>query len=98
MTEKAFSTKVVKLLRAIPKTYVVRTQAGSIGGIPDLLIYHRGLPFAWELKTGNNKATALQLKVIADMGNAGVMAYVVTPENLNTALTLLHKLGGAAHG
>jgi len=47
MKESAFSKKVIKKLKEIPCTYVIRTQAGSIAGILDLTICCNGMFFAW---------------------------------------------------
>ena len=87
--EARFSRKVIKLLEKIPETYVIRTQAGSIVGIPDLLICHKGRFYAWELKVGDNTATAIQLHELAKIRMAGGSALVVRPGTLDLAIKIM---------
>ncbi len=84
--ETKFSSKVQKRLKWLDKTFVVRTQAGSIVGIPDLLICCNGYFFAWELKVPPNGATVIQAHTIAKIREAGGNACVVTPQNLESAI------------
>jgi len=86
MRESAFSKKVITQLKGIPKTYVIRTQAGSIAGIPDLIICCNGLFFAWELKVPPNKPTKLQSYTIEKIREAKGVASVVTPDTLERYL------------
>lgn len=90
MRESAFSKKVCKLLRGMG-AYVVRTQAGSIHGIPDLLISYRGKFVAWELKTNIGSATKLQLRELELLTKSGALARVVRPSNLELELALLEE-------
>ena len=79
--ESGFSKKIRDKLLEIPNTYVVRTQAGSIRGIPDLLICHKGRFIAWELKVQNRKPDKLQQLQIEKIIACGGASAVVTPEN-----------------
>lgn len=90
--ESKFSKKVIARLEAIPETFVIRTQAGSIGGIPDLIICHRGIFFAWELKVDSD-TTALQDYIIEKISRAGGYAWVVRPQNLEESINQLKLLG-----
>lgn len=84
--ETKFSAKVIKRLKWVDKCFVVRTQAGSIVGIPDLLICCNGYFFAWELKVGGNHATVIQAHTINLIRLAKGKASVVTPETLETSI------------
>lgn len=92
--ETKFSAKVQKRLKAVSDTFVIRTQAGSIRGIPDLIICRKGHFFAWELKVGDNKPTPLQEKMIEDIIDAGGQAWVVRPENLEVSINQLIAFSG----
>ena len=77
----------------LPKTYVIRTQAGSIRGVPDLIICRNGHFFAWELKV-DSPITPLQEYHIDLIAAAGGGAWVVKPENLETSINQLMALSG----
>jgi hypothetical protein len=92
--ETKFSAKVQKRLRELPKTFVIRIQAGSIVGIPDLIICRNGYFFAWELKVGDNKLTPIQEHTIDKIAEAGGGAWEVRPENLETSINRMITLSG----
>ena len=73
--------------------WFVKIQQVSIRGIPDLLGCYRGFLFAFELKVGSNKASPLQAHVIKEILNAGGIARVVTPENLEECIVELLNAG-----
>ncbi len=87
--ETKFSAKVMKRLKWVDKTFVVRTQAGSIVGIPDLLICCNGRFFAWELKVGGNHATVIQAHTLNLIRLAKGEASVVTPQTLETSIAYM---------
>lgn len=93
MKESAFSKKVIKKLKEIPNTFVIRTQAGSIGGIPDLIICCSGYFFAWELKT-TSKVTKLQEHTLGEITKANGYAYVVNPGNFEASLNEMKRIAG----
>jgi hypothetical protein len=94
MRESEFSKKVIKRLAWLDRTFIVRTQAGSIVGIPDLLICCNGRFFAWELKVGSNKATKIQEHTLHQIRRAGGDATVVTPENLENEILIIKQTTG----
>lgn len=92
--EANFSKKVMKRLSWIENCFVVRTQAGSIRGIPDLIICCKGKFYAWELKV-DHKPTKLQQHTLKQIHEAGGAAFVVTPRNLEAHVDMMCEFTGA---
>jgi Holliday junction resolvase len=92
--EGRFSRKVIKKLEAIPKTYVVRIQAGSIVGIHDLIFCCNGMFFSWELKTEEGKPTKLQLHNMEKVLKAGGDSRIVRPSTLEEDLLEAKRIAG----
>jgi hypothetical protein len=81
-TEAAFHKKVVAFLKTLPNTYYFKAQAGSVGGIPDIICGISGKFVALELKRSKtSRLSALQEISIKRIVNAQSIAYVVHPEN-----------------
>ena len=59
-------------------------------GVPDFLACHKGRFIAIEAKAKGNKPTALQLKHIQDIKDAGGEAYVINEDNLYTLQEILN--------
>lgn len=74
--------QVLALLREIPDLWVVKTEQRSIRGIPDLLICYKGKFVAWELKTNDGVTDVLQDFTLGKITQAGGVARVVQPRNL----------------
>lgn len=87
--ETIFKTKVLKRLKEIPNTWVVKVQQQAIRGTPDLLICHDGIFFAWELKASNGRVSKLQQFTLDQIDEAGGVARVVTPENFEDMIAEL---------
>lgn len=58
-------------------------------GVPDFLVCHKGRFIGIEAKAKGNKPTALQLKHIQDIKDAGGEAYVINEDNLHTLQGIL---------
>lgn len=60
---------------------------GTLPGVSDLLLFHRGKLFCLELKAPGGRASEAQLKFIADIDRAG--AFTALAEGLDAALATL---------
>lgn len=60
-------------------------------GIPDIIVCMDGLFVGLEIKAGKNKATALQLRELERIRNAGGIALVVDDSNIGTLKETLEK-------
>lgn len=91
--ETKFKEKAVKDLKRLPQTWVVKTQQVSVCGTPDLLICHKGMFIAIELKsTENDDPTPLQERNLNLIAEAGGLSYVAHPGNWVAVLASLQKL------
>jgi hypothetical protein len=90
--ETRFKMKVQRLLDQIPKLYHQKIQQKAIRGTLDLIICYRGYFINWELKTDDGHLSALQIREIAKVRNAGGIAMVVTPSNLQESIDFIVKL------
>lgn len=62
-------------------------------GVPDIVGCYNGYFFAIECKAGSNKPTALQLKEIKAITDAGGVAIVVNEDNIDDVSHMLKGLG-----
>lgn len=83
--EKVLAKLMVLKLQTKGKIWYLKTQEKATRGIPDILICAGGIFLAWELKVGKNKASGLQDFILQKINEAGGIAKVVTPENLDEA-------------
>lgn len=91
--ETRFRLNVVdKGLRAIPRSYWVKIQAGSITGVPDILGCVNGRMVALELKTNDGVATPMQKYRLGKFQAAGAFAEIVRPDNWSRVLARLTEL------
>lgn len=96
--EKKVKNKVVALLKRYGVYYFFPTTYGmGRSGVPDIVCCAKGHFVGVECKAGKNKPTALQLKELADITDAGGTAIVVNEDNLdvldNTLLGLIFDRG-----
>ena len=61
-------------------------------GIPDIIVCYRGQFIAIEVKAGKNKATALQLRELQLIKEAGGFSAVVTEDDIPQLRSYLKKL------
>lgn len=77
MSEQQLQTKILKYLYAIG-AYAVKVVSATRSGVPDIICCYKGKFIAIEVKTGNNKPSALQLANIDSIHKAegfGLVAY-----------------------
>lgn len=93
---KRTATQHLKQLGA----YYFYPVTGGFGrsGVPDIVACHRGLFFGIECKTGKNKPTALQLKNLEDIRNAGGFDIVVNEDNVDKLPELLNAWAQTEQG
>lgn len=70
----------------MPEVWVIKIQQVAKVGDPDLILCVRGWFVAWELKVGKNTVTKLQDHKLKSISDAGGIARVVTPENLDECI------------
>lgn len=61
-------------------------------GIPDIIVCHRGRFMAIECKAGKGKPTALQLRELRRISDAGGVALVINETNIGTVEQQLRRL------
>jgi len=66
----------MKKLKTYPKMWVYKVNDRFRAGIPDIIGWYDGVPFAIELKAGSNKATGIQKKTLEDMRLAGARTLI----------------------
>ena len=85
--KRYFTTNIYPEIPAdINDIYIIKVQQVCKVGDPDILMCYRGRFIAWELKVGKNKATPLQQYKLDEITNAGGIARLVTPENVDECL------------
>ena len=91
--EKKVKDKVAKQLKEIGAYYFYPVTGGfGRSGVPDIIGCYKGIFFGIECKTGKNKPTALQLKHLREIKEAGGMSWVVDESNFaNVKLTLYEE-------
>ena len=92
ISETKFKEQVLKDLKDMPKTWVLKTQEIARKGVPDVLICRGGDFIAVELKRDNEKPTPLQDHVIDSIRQAGGLAFYSTPSMWGKHLEMLKTL------
>ena len=79
VNESSLLKRIIKYLKALPRTYYVKTHGGPYQrqGLPDIFVVRRGRFFALELKTRVGILSPAQQSEIAHIGNAGGCTYVI---------------------
>lgn len=82
--------KVKKVLKEL-KAYYVMPATGGYGasGAPDFIVCHDGKFFGIECKADGNQPTALQLKHLSDIREAGGYGFVINESNIHELKGLL---------
>lgn len=93
--ETKFKNHVLKQLKKLPRTYVLKTQEVGRRGVPDLIICCAGSFVSWELKTDHGVLSPIQEHTLQRISEASGWASVVTPSNLGSALETLAALACA---
>ena len=91
--EAKVKAKVKKVLDT-HGAYYFSPVTGGFGrsGVPDLMGCYKGKMFAIECKAGNNKPTALQLREMIAINDAGGRAIVVNEDNIDDVEKMLKGL------
>jgi hypothetical protein len=81
--EAKVKEKIKKILRSYSIWYAMPHGAGyGDAGVPDFLCCYQGKFLAIEAKAGRGKATALQLKNLQEIVNAGGRSIVINEDSL----------------
>lgn len=95
MLERAVKEKVKKILKEYGCYYFMPSMNGfGKAGVPDFIVCFKGNFLGVECKAGNNKATPLQEKNIADIIAAGGHAMVVNEDTVGNVIEYLKAHGG----
>jgi hypothetical protein len=82
--EGKVKAKVKTILKGLGAYYTMPVTGGfGASGAPDFLICWNGLFFGVECKAGDNKATALQLRNLQAIREAGGTAIVINENNVD---------------
>lgn len=82
--------KVKKILKELNAYYVMPATGGyGSSGAPDILVCYDGRFFGIECKAGDNQPTALQMKHLTDIRNAGGLSMVVNESNIDDLKEML---------
>ena len=79
MKEKSIENKIKAYLKTIDSLFFFKEHGGLYGtaGVPDIICCYKGLFIAFEVKTEDGKATALQDATIKRIKKAGGIAEIV---------------------
>lgn len=91
--EKRVKNAVTKILK-LYNTYYFSPVTGGYGksGVPDIIACVNGQFVGIECKAGSNKPTALQLREMEAIRNAGGYAIVINEANQNELIELLETI------
>lgn len=85
--ETKFQNRVLKDLKSLPHTWVLKTQERARRGVPDILLCVAGRFVAIELKASEQAlASPLQCYEISKIEHSGGYAYIAYPENWEAVL------------
>jgi hypothetical protein len=93
MTPEALVKKQIKAILNNAGAYYAMPIGIGYGnsGVPDFLVCHNGKFIAIEAKAKKNQPTALQLKNMDEIKDAGGIAVVINEDNLHTLRGLLNE-------
>lgn len=90
--EKKVKNKVVALLKERGAYYFFPATYGmGRSGIPDVVLCYKGHFIGVECKAGNNKPTALQLRELAAIADAGGSSLIINEHNLHELEALINE-------
>lgn len=91
--EKKVKNAVTKILKLYNTYYFSPVTAGyGKSGVPDIIACVNGQFVGIECKAGSNKPTALQLREMEAIRNAGGYAIVINEANQNELIQLLETI------
>ena len=91
--ETRVKRKVTDILRKYDAYFFFPASNGfGRAGIPDIIACYRGQFIAIECKAGKNKPTALQIRELRAIEDAGGYALVINETNIQQVDAVLHQL------
>jgi Holliday junction resolvase len=95
--EAKVKARVVKTLKQYEAYYFFPATGGfGRSGVPDIIGCYQGRMFGIECKAGKNKPTALQLRELAAINEAGGCTLVVNEDNVDDVSQMLESLRSRA--
>ena len=92
-SESLFQKRVMRDLKSLSSSWVLKTQERTRKGVPDVLVCINGFFVAIELKASEKaKVAPLQAFEVSCINNAGGRAYIAFPENWNEIFNELKKI------
>jgi hypothetical protein len=91
--EKKVKQEIVKQLKSMDDVYYFFPATGGYGrsGVPDIIVCYRGWFYGIECKAGKNKPTALQLRELENINEAGGVGWVVNEGNVDSVKHVLES-------
>lgn len=90
--ETSFKIKILPKLKALPNSWVLKTQEVARAGTPDILMCLYGKFVAIELKTDDGIISPLQKYNLEKIKTCSGLALVITPSNTEEMLAVLENL------
>lgn len=91
--ETKFQNRVLKDLKSLPNTWVLKTQERARRGIPDILSCVAGHFVAIELKASQEAIVSpLQCYEISKIEHSGGYSYIAYPENWDSVLKEIKQI------
>lgn len=93
--ESIFQQRVLRDLKKLPYTWILKTQEKTRRGVPDIIMSMSGYFIAIELKASQKAVVApLQCYEIAAIQHTGARAFIAYPENWTQIFHELEKFIG----
>jgi hypothetical protein len=91
--ESLFQKRVLRDLKKLPHSWILKTQEKTRRGVPDILMCLGGYFVALELKASQKSNIApIQAYEITQIQHSGGRAYIAYPENWNEILLKITSL------
>lgn len=90
--ETKFKNRLVPRLRALPHSWILKTQEVARSGTPDILMCLSGIFICIEIKTDKGKVSKLQDYNLKRIAVAGGVALVIQPSNLDASIKFLENI------
>jgi len=92
--ETKFKERILPRLKALPNSWVLKTQELARRGVPDILMCLNGSFIAIELKTDKGSTDKLQDYVLSRIDLSGGLALVVTESSWPEHYSMLQEMAG----
>lgn len=95
--ESNFQNRVLTRLKTLPHSFFYKVQAGSIGGIPDVVGTVAGIAVFLELKRDEKSCpTPLQAYTVEKIAGTGAIAAIIHPGTFEEMYRVLKKISEEA--